>query len=84
MYGNICHQIYADEFWSEALPGTPAVAIVAVPEFSAFIYESGLQDVLVFLYNHTLKHWLETQPVVEVDDGETEVVNCRPPIARRC
>ena len=48
MYGNICHQIYADEFSLEALLGIPAAAIVAMPEFSAFIYKSGLQDVLVF------------------------------------
>ena len=61
MYGNICHQIYADECSLEAPLGIPAAAIVAMPEFSAFIYKSGLQDVLVFLYNHTLKHWLETQ-----------------------
>lgn len=50
MYENICHQIYADEFCSDALPGTPAAAIVAVPEFSAFIYKSGLQDVLFYLF----------------------------------
>jgi hypothetical protein len=41
-------KFYADEFCSDALPGTPAAAVVAVPEFSALKNKSGLLNELVF------------------------------------